>query len=326
MYEPLLPHGVPDALDVELLAWAAGFFDGEGTTIARTDSRRPTYHQLDVSVPQSSRTGIPEVLTKFQRAALGVGQIYGPNASGLYRWRAGGRVGADITLALIWPWLGAVKRAQAATAAMLVDGQYERGAYQPRAPRYRPVLRAHERKASTNDPSMLERAWAAGFLDAEGCFGNIRSPARKDGSTAVRIRASAPQHGEVGIPADVLVRLVRVIGVGRIERHGEPDDFRWSADGIRSFDRALEVVRPWLGGVKVAQAERARQMFAERRRIRGDESRCIRGHAYDHVLVRDHGRIRRRCNACARIAARMKRAAQGVKPRQFTNISRRYAA
>lgn len=316
---------MPAELNGELLAWAAGFFDGEGTTIARSDRRRATYHQLDVSVPQASRSGTPEVLAKFQRAVLGVGRIYGPNGSGLYRWRAGGRIGADLALALIWPWLGAVKRAQAATAAVRVDGQYEWGAYQPRSPRYRPVFRAHDREASTNDPSVLERAWAAGFLDAEGCFGNIRSPSRRDGSASVRIRASASQHGEVGIPADVLVRLVSVTGVGRIERHGEPDDFRWSADGIRSFDQALDVVRPWLGGVKLAQAERARQMFTEQRRGRGDGARCIRGHAYDHVLVRDE-RIHHRCNAYARITARQNRAAQGVKPRQFTNISRRYAA
>ncbi len=76
MREPLLPPNVPQPLDQELLAWAAGFFDGEGTTIARTDKRRPGYFQLDVSVPQAGRSGIPAVLTRFRRAMLGVGKIY----------------------------------------------------------------------------------------------------------------------------------------------------------------------------------------------------------------------------------------------------------
>jgi hypothetical protein len=321
-----MPTALPGPLDAELLAWAAGFFDGEGTTIARSDKGRPAYHQLDVSLPQASRAVTPEVLTKFQRAVLGVGQIYGPNASNLYRWRAGGRIGAELTLALIWPWLGAVKRAQAATAAALVDAQYERGLYQARAARYYPILRPHDRRVSTDDPSAVDRAWAAGFLDAEGCFGTIRLPPRKDGIASVKIRASASQHGEVGVPADVLLRLMTVLGVGRIERHGEPDDFRWAADGIRGFERTIELVRPWLGSVKTSQAELARQRFAARALVRGSASRCIRGHEYDRVQVRDDGRIHRRCNACARIVAREKRAVQGVKPRPFKNVARRYAA
>lgn len=58
--EPSLPTDVPRPLDQELLAWAAGFFDGEGTTIAKRDTRRPNYTQLDVSVPQTGRGAVPE--------------------------------------------------------------------------------------------------------------------------------------------------------------------------------------------------------------------------------------------------------------------------
>src|SRR5438067_5383028 len=124
--EPVLPPNVPQPLDQELLAWAAGFFDGEGTTIARTDGRRPDYFQLDVSVPQNGRDAIPFVLQKFQRAMLGVGAIYA-EPDGLYKWRAGGRIGAELTLALMWPWLGTVKRAQAAIALATVERQYVDG-------------------------------------------------------------------------------------------------------------------------------------------------------------------------------------------------------
>ena len=76
MIEPVLSPNVPQPLDQELLAWAAGFFDGEGSTIAKSDSRRPNYYQLDMSVPQSSLDGVPAVLVKFQRAMLGVGATF----------------------------------------------------------------------------------------------------------------------------------------------------------------------------------------------------------------------------------------------------------
>ena len=51
-------------LDRAELAWAAGFFDGEGSTIARTLTSRPGYYQLNVTVPQAGRDGIPPVLMK----------------------------------------------------------------------------------------------------------------------------------------------------------------------------------------------------------------------------------------------------------------------
>src|SRR5437773_3792330 len=66
-------------LDRAELAWAAGFFDGEGSTIARTLTSRPGYHQLNVTVPQSGRDGIPAVLLRFQRVMLGMGHISGPS-------------------------------------------------------------------------------------------------------------------------------------------------------------------------------------------------------------------------------------------------------
>ena len=44
---------VPGKIDPLELAWAAGFFDGEGTTMARSTSDRPGYRQLNLTVPQS---------------------------------------------------------------------------------------------------------------------------------------------------------------------------------------------------------------------------------------------------------------------------------
>ena len=123
---------MPLPLDQEPLAWAAGFFDGEGTTFARTDSDRPGYRQLDVSVPQCGHDRVPEVLLKYQRSMRGVGRIYGPNRTDVYVWRAGGRLGAETALGLMWPHLGEVKRRQAIEALEVVREQYRSGRYMAR--------------------------------------------------------------------------------------------------------------------------------------------------------------------------------------------------
>jgi hypothetical protein len=317
--EPALLPGVPEPLDLELLAWGAGFFDGEGTTIARADRRRPAYFQLDVSVPQSGPEGVPEILLKFQRAMLGVGNIY-PQPNGvMYKWRASGRIAAELTLALMWRWLGPVKRAQAQVAFDAVDRQYSEGRYRARVPRNHPTLVPHEPVTCT-DSRRVELAWAAGFLDAEGYFGLPKRYQRSDGSSGFVTRASATQHGVPGVPAEVLTKLNRTLGLGRIERHGEPDDFKWVAEGVVNVSAVLEMVRPWLGPVKTSQAVAA-LMTAESSRLRGDAKRCVRGHSYDRVYVRPDGSIHHVCKACERVNERLKRAASGSKQRRLRNPS-----
>lgn len=326
MNPPALPPDVPLPLDQELLAWAAGFFDGEGTAFARTDGDRPGYRQLDVSVPQCGHDRVPEALLKYQRSMLGVGRIYGPNKNDVYVWRAGGRLGAEAALGLMWPHLGQVKRTQAIEALEVVREQYRSGRYTARRAKYRPRFIAHGPAEQLSTIADKELAWAAGFVDAEGCFGVTRLPTRKDGSARLRIRVSASQHGSPGAPAEVLLRLQNAFGLGRVERHGDPDDFKWVAEGVRAVETVLEAIRPWLGPVKIEQARLALDAAGTLGRVRGDELHCIRGHVYDDVYIRMNGHIHRRCNACARIVERAKRAAQGIKPRQFKNVERRYAA
>jgi len=308
--EPVLPPGVPELLDQELLAWAAGFFDGEGTTCARTDSRRPDYFQLDVSVPQKGTDRAPQVLLRFQTAMFGVGAIY-PEPDGLWKWRAGGRITAEMALALMWPWLGEVKRVQAQFAMEAVDRQYSNGRYKARRPRYRPTYVPHAR--GTTDSPSLDLAWAAGFLDAEGYFGNMRKDERADGTFGFRIRASATQHGAPNVPADVLVRMRNTLG-GRIERHGEIDDHKWVIEGGVQVRDVVERLRPWLGEVKLLQATQALDAH-ELARVRGTQERCARGHLYDHIYVRPDGTIHRRCNACARQRDREMRLERGGRSR-----------
>ncbi|TMC44046.1 MAG: hypothetical protein E6J23_08965 [Chloroflexi bacterium] len=106
------------------MAWAAGLFDGEGSTelhTRRTLAR--TWFSLRSRVSQCDAQGVPEVLQRFQ-SVVGCGRIDGPTSGegyeNAYKWDAG----ADDTLRvlpMIWPWLGIVKRVQAIDAIKSVD-------------------------------------------------------------------------------------------------------------------------------------------------------------------------------------------------------------
>ena len=116
--------GPTASAEEQALAWAAGLFDGEGSTelyTRRTPGR--TWFALRSRVSQCDAQGAPAVLQRFQ-AAVGCGRIDGPTSGegyeNAYKWDAG----ADDTLRvlrMIWPWLGIVKRVQAIDAIKSVD-------------------------------------------------------------------------------------------------------------------------------------------------------------------------------------------------------------
>lgn len=310
-------------IDQAELAWAAGFFDGEGSTIARTYTDRPGYYQLNVTVPQACAHGVPPSLLRFQLAMLGMGEINGPAADDLYMLRFGARAEIRVVLQLLWPHLGEVKRAQATSAIAVVDAQYASGRIRSRKARRVAPTRPTIMPCSPED---AERAWAAGFLDAEGCFGLNRGKPRVRGPVWYRIRVSADQHGVPGTVPDVLLRLQRAMGgIGRFERHGSPDDYKWCAEGRSNVERVLAVAGEWLGQEKRAYAREVLERFDAQVRLKGDATHCVRGHLYTHVALKG-GRARRICNACERISDRARRAAQGIPPRQFKNLARRYTS
>jgi hypothetical protein len=100
------------------LAWAAGFFDGEGSTYLGTVSHRKDWNRLTLGVSQVEL--VP--LERF-RAAVGLGRITGPYLNGKYRgtakpiwkWTCSG-FPAKAVLKLLWLHLTDVKRAQAQRA------------------------------------------------------------------------------------------------------------------------------------------------------------------------------------------------------------------
>ncbi len=153
-------------LDCAELAWAAGFFDGEGSTIVHTDASKPGYLRLETRVPQSGHgAGVPAALVRFRSAVGGIGTIVGPDKDDIYKWMSRGRLETIAVVAFLWTHLGPVKRGQANVAIRTFLGQYEVLAIVPRTGR-------HERRVfellgafteSSPDPQQLDFAWAAGF-------------------------------------------------------------------------------------------------------------------------------------------------------------------
>lgn len=152
------------------IAWAAGFFDGEGSTIAYFPNKKSRYLRVQASVPQSGHGQMPEVLKRFAAAMLGMGKIVGPNEYGIYVWKTRGFEEAQATIALLWGQLGPVKRAQASAALKEALDGYRTGRLKARPSRRRGNDHVVHATASstTAHADDLDRAWAAGFLDAEG--------------------------------------------------------------------------------------------------------------------------------------------------------------
>lgn len=110
-------------IDREALAWAAGFFDGEGSTCLRTDRRRARGNtELLLTITQHGTP--PEELLRFQAAVLGLGNVHGPFAWNgervRYTYTANGRERVPAILAMLWPWLSSAKKAQALVSVAAV--------------------------------------------------------------------------------------------------------------------------------------------------------------------------------------------------------------
>jgi len=98
-----------------LAAWAAGFFDAEGTVRLEGHPQRPA---VTMSLPQASAAGVPPVLERF-RDIVGAGRITGPRIvpspwSKLpqYRWELRQFAQIERVVALLRPYADIVKRSQ----------------------------------------------------------------------------------------------------------------------------------------------------------------------------------------------------------------------
>jgi hypothetical protein len=111
-------------LDTHELAWAAGFFDGEGSSVLA--HRKTGWKNCDVQVAQVHR----EPLDRFDRATGCIGILRGPYPrregwQPIYLWRTTGLDQCQSIMTMLWPWLCSVKREQwdVVRQAMLVYKQ-----------------------------------------------------------------------------------------------------------------------------------------------------------------------------------------------------------
>jgi hypothetical protein len=144
----------------EELAWAAGFFDGEGSF-----SWAGRY--AHISIAQTDR----ELLDRF-RDALDVGHVHGPSLARdplrpsrtRFTFNAYGSDAFRRVTKSLWPHLGTLKRAQAIAAMRRTAGVSSADALCM-------IAHADGRERTWRE----ELSWAAGFFDGEGCFSYLRA-------------------------------------------------------------------------------------------------------------------------------------------------------
>ena len=102
----------------EELAWAGGLFTGEGTTGYSLNGTRVRRIRMQLQMTTEAD------VQRFHKAVGSLGTIIGPrdmtkwnpNAKPLYRWGVANFEGVQAIIAMLWPWLGNTKKAQAAKA------------------------------------------------------------------------------------------------------------------------------------------------------------------------------------------------------------------
>lgn len=117
----------PTSTDSHSAAWAAGFFDGEGSTFALKPGRGRTVPRLRLAAPQAEepdREGTPAVLLRLE-AALG-GNVSGPyvepgNRRRRFVWHATGPA-AYRALDVMRSYLSPAKQEQARRAIAACGG------------------------------------------------------------------------------------------------------------------------------------------------------------------------------------------------------------
>jgi hypothetical protein len=304
-------------MDRHELAWAAGFFDGEGwaNAVAQTDRRTRQPH---AQINQAGPEGMPTVLVKFQRC-VGVGRLRGPSIKegkqDLYWWEATSRSDVAQVADLIGPWLCPAKRAA-----------FEQALARPLSPAIWP-----------GSPSE-ERAWAGGFFDGEGS--TYLEKHRTHVSYFVpRLHVSQSSEGCI---APTLIRFKAALGdLGSIsgERPGKGKHRpyrRWRAFTHADVLLGLHMVWPFIGEVKRSQARAVVQIIHSQPDLpRGNPAfgvagarYCLNGHDKWNARVRPfkgRGKNRedpnlhlRQCLECVRIDARARRARSGNRNRRRT--------
>ena len=302
-------------MDRHDLAWAAGFFDGEGWANAVAQTGRRT-RQPHSQINQAGAGGMPAVLAKFQRC-VGVGRLRGPvikeGKQDLYWWEATSRPDVARVADLIGPWLCGPKRSE-----------FEKALGRRLVPAIWP-----------STPSE-ELAWAGGFFDGEGS--TYLEKHRSHAGYFVPC-LYVPQSSAVGVAAELirlksaLAGLGRISGVRRPGGDGRPYR-RWRVVTPRAVQLGLHLLWPFIGEVKRSQAKHVLEVIhAQPDLARGNPAfgvagsrYCLNGHDKWNARVRpfkgrgkneeDPKQHLRQCLECVRIDARARRARQTNRDRR----------
>ena len=232
----------PDLLE---RAWAAGFFDAEGSfSYAHAGRGR---RRAQVSVSQGGDR-YPDTLDRFCNAVGGMGcKLRVPARGYLFYWYSHRHDVVRAVGMLLWPWLGADKRDEFESVMRLADGHW----LEPLAP--------------VAVSSMEELAWAAGLFDGEGSVTTSRSARSRT------IEACLPQSAAAGIP-NVLERFQRAVARGRIygpRKRSDPwsklPQYRWRSTNITDVCTTIEMLWPWLCEAKRNQTVNALERYGPRR-------------------------------------------------------------
>jgi hypothetical protein len=292
-------------MDRTELAWAAGFWDGEGSAWLTQPEGRGTA-QPRARINQSSPNGVPQVLLRFQRA-IRLGKVTGPTiADGkepLYRWVVSSRADVLATYIALRPWLGPVKRSQFQRVLELdrEDGDALEGI--------------------TDEEGL---AWAAGLFDGEG---SVYLAKHRSHPGYFRAEAAITQSDGKGMPF-VLTRFRAITSLGFAKGPypappGHDPVYRWKLYRATDVQRMITMIRPWLGAVKRDQADHVISIVNSQPPLpRGNpawgnrKTHCVNGHEYATARIRPFRsrgknpaprRASKQCLACARDHARRKR-------------------
>jgi hypothetical protein len=123
-----LPAQVSPGSMSEELAWAGGFFDGEGSTYLEKHRTHAGFVVPRLYVPQSAEVGSAPELLRLKAAVGGLGAISGlrpgkGKRKPHRRWRVSASVDVQVALHLLWPFIGVVKRAQAQAVLQVIHSQ-----------------------------------------------------------------------------------------------------------------------------------------------------------------------------------------------------------
>lgn len=241
------------------LAWAAGFFDGEGST-GSAPKRGADSLGVFASVPQAASTPQrpPAVLFRFHRAVGELGRIGNPyfdrrSRAYLFQWRTDNFEEVQAVTALLWRDLGTVKRAQASRVLSRVAEHYATTRFRRRRPD-KPRRLTVSSEGGLHDPGDATIAWAAGLFDAEGSTELHMRRRRSDVFFGLRSKVS--QCDANGVP-EVLVRFQSAMSCGWIEGpstgDGYANAYKWAAGATETLT-CLGKLWPFLGSTKRAQA------------------------------------------------------------------------